>query len=276
MKHVLDYVTKDQIFYEPFPHIVAHNLLPSDIYSELQNSFPSLRTVVDGKEYTSNERFDFTVEQLRKNATIPPVWREFSEAHASESFYRKILEIFGDAIQERYPALPFNLNEARVGTRYIDTHDTADILLDAHIAINTPVTGKSGSVRVAHVDDPRKMYGALLYFRKDEDDSLGGDLELYRYKNDTYKFYGQHVDEKYVEVIKTVPYSQNTFVFFINTIDSLHGVTVRENTPHTRQFLNMIGELKEPLFDIQSRQESSLLKRYRRYKAKLIGQGGKW
>ena len=120
------------------------------------------------------------------------------------------------------------------------------------------------------------MYGALLYFRKDEDDSLGGDLELYRYKNDTYKFYGQHVDEKYVEVIKTVPYSQNTFVFFINTIDSLHGVTVRENTPHTRQFLNMIGELKEPLFDIQSRQESSLLKRYRRYKAKLIGQGGKW
>lgn len=48
--------------------------------------------------------------------------------------------------------------------------------------------------------------------------------------------------------LKVVPYQSNTFVFLINSIDSLHSVTEQMPTPHTRQFLNLVCDLEQPLF----------------------------
>jgi hypothetical protein len=264
---------------EPFPHIVAHNVLPDDLYATLQAEFPPLETVVAQAPYVSNQRFDYTIKQMRAEHSVSEAWQAFCEANASQSFFDSIISIFGAQIHTLYPDFDTQygkLASLRTGIRYIDDHDEKDILLDAHIAVNTPVTDKPSSVRVAHVDDPLKLYGGLLYFRPEGDTSEGGDLELYRYVRSDYKFYGQHVDSKYVEVVKTVPYQANSFVFFINSIASLHGVTVRERTEKTRQFFNVVGELPSPLFDIQSKQENIWQKRWRRYKAKITKQGGKW
>ncbi|MGA0839841.1 MAG: hypothetical protein ACO3P1_08105, partial [Pseudomonadales bacterium] len=37
---------------------------------------------------------------------------------------------------------------------------------------------------------------------------------------------------------------------FVNGLEALHGVTVREPTPDRRLFLNLVGEMKRPLFDV--------------------------
>jgi hypothetical protein len=279
MKTILEYITPDQIFFEPFPHIVAHNVLPSDIYAALSKNFPDKEVVLDGADYISNQRFDYTLKQIREGDNVSQVWKEFCEVNASPQFLEKVIEIFGESIYKIYPHFSTShmpLEDMRPGVRYVDEYTNADIMLDAHISINTPVYTKPSTVRVAHVDDPRKLYGALLYVRAEDDMTEGGDLEIYRYKKVPYRFYGQHVDAKYIEKIKTIPYKANTFVFFINSIDSLHGVSVRNKTNYTRQFCNFIGQLKDPLFDITSLQEGWLQKKYRYYKAKVTNQGGKW
>lgn len=279
MKNILDYIRKDQVFTDPFPHIIAHDVLPPDIYEKLAREFPTCEIVVGKNEYLSNERYDYTLKQLRSDDKVSDIWRDFCEANASTEFFTKLTDLFSDAIYSLYPDFKTqygSLEKLRTGIRYINDHKDADILLDAHVSINTPVTNRPSSVRVAHVDDPLKLYGGLLYFRAPNDDSCGGDLELYEYRDQNYKFYGQHVDQKYIQQIKIIPYRANTFVFFINSVRSLHGVTVRQKTDKTRQFVNLVGELPLPLFDIMSLQENIWQKRWRRYKAKITKQGGKW
>ena len=43
-------------------------------------------------------------------------------------------------------------------------------------------------------------------------------------------------DPTLVEEFATVRYAPNTYVLMLNTHDSLHGVTVRQSTPHIRRF----------------------------------------
>jgi hypothetical protein len=48
--------------------------------------------------------------------------------------------------------------------------------------------------------------------------------------------------------VKTVPYEPNLFVAFINHIDSLHSVTPRAITRHSRLLVSLAAELRFPLF----------------------------
>ncbi|MEO6366004.1 MAG: hypothetical protein ABIO38_08170, partial [Luteimonas sp.] len=57
-----------------------------------------------------------------------------------------------------------------------------------------------------------------------------------------------------VELAATVPYSSNTLVLFLNSLQAVHGVTPRQVTPRTRYFFNLVGEIPVPLFDLDVRQ----------------------
>ena len=52
------------------------------------------------------------------------------------------------------------------------------------------------------------------------------------------------------EIVETVKYAPNRLVLFINSLDALHGVTVRQATPYSRQFVNLIGEVDPKLYVI--------------------------
>ena len=45
----------------------------------------------------------------------------------------------------------------------------------------------------------------------------------------SYHARNSEINNNKVDLIKTVKYSKNTFIIFLNTIESLHGVTEREN-----------------------------------------------
>ena len=49
-------------------------------------------------------------------------------------------------------------------------------------------------------------------------------------------------DGRFVEPFRTVPYRANSFVMWLNTERSLHGVTPRAITPVHRRYVNFIGE----------------------------------
>ena len=274
MDSILSRLTSADVRTDPFPHLLVRNAIPDELSARLLEAWPPLEAIAKGEPLGSNKRLDHTVTDVRKDPDVAPVWREFLEAQASEAFLRDALRIFKPWIDERYPQLAAEFGPSfermRHGVRFAQSREEADALVDAHISVNTPVTGAATSVRSAHVDDPRKLFSGLLYLRPADDaDSKGGELVLYRYRGAKRVFVSQMIDEKLLEPVATVPYERGTLVFFLNTIDSLHGVTPRLPTPHVRKFVNLITELEKPLFDIRSLQEKGLPKLLRRLRSKF-------
>jgi hypothetical protein len=130
--------------------------------------------------------------------------------------------------------------------------EEADLYFDVQIGVNSPVTRRS-RVRAIHVDNPVKIFNALLYMRHPDDSVDGGDLGMY----------GWHGARRYTRVsvvendafqVSTVPYARNRMLLFHNSPDSLHGVTPREKTPIVRRYINFLLEARLPLFDLSANQ----------------------
>jgi hypothetical protein len=242
---VLDRADRARVVMEPYPHIVIENALPDDVYEALSASFPTLSALPADLAATSNRRFNLYASwgptELPKDQTPTP-WKAFLEAHTSAGFVRKVFDLFpsvtaeGAAPGERR-IRPECFGEGLAGMLRLDgPASEADIVARATIAVNTPATG-STSVRGPHVDSRWKAYVGLYYVRAPDDDSVGGDLLLYRWKPGARQEpWSNKADPAAVEAFATVRYAPNTYVLMLNTHDSLHGVTVRQPTPHLRRF----------------------------------------
>ena len=89
--------------------------------------------------------------------------------------------------------------------------------------------------------------------------TIGGDLTISRYNRDLAgkaerhtKFKGAYIDDDNLDVVRTVTYDKNLAVLFINSLDSVHGVTVRQPSPHSRLFVNLVGEIDPPLYNLEA------------------------
>jgi hypothetical protein len=264
IESVLAKVTKDDIRRDPFPHVVVPDALPNDLYEALATTMPTAEHISEriGKKIVSNERYNYMSEHMLADDTIATVWKDFATYHSSAEFYAQFLDLFHEDLVTANPGVEEKygpLRDLRVGTRNRDTHETHDILMDCTAVIGSPVTGKPSSYRGPHVDKPYKLFGGLFYMRLPEDDAVGGDLELYRYRSDEHKFsssqseYGDSrfdIDPKYVEEVDTVPYAANTLVMYPINRYALHGVSVRQVTPHQRRFVALVGDMPDMLFDL--------------------------
>ena len=111
--------------------------------------------------------------------------------------------------------------------------------------MNTPVKEPT-RVRGLHIDNCNKLFVGLFYMRKDGDDSEGGDLEIYKVKDQYKDLYGTYyrvdkIDPKIVKKIDTVKYNKNVFILFINSRQAIHAVSVRQKTDHIRRLINFTG-----------------------------------
>ncbi len=76
-------------------------------------------------------------------------------------------------------------------------------------------------------------------------------MEIYKLRDRIYGFdANRRIEDKYIELVKTVNYQSNLLVLFLNSIKSLHGVTVRSITDSPRLFLNLFGETKYPIYNL--------------------------
>lgn len=274
---VLTKFTKKDVITDPYPCIIAEDVLDPALYAQLIAEFPPLEIITKGKPYKSNERLNYSAHEVAPDNRISPVWRNFIEEHSSASFLHEFVNLFEDHIRAFYPNFEQEvapLTKLRPGVRDKDDFTQADILLEAQIAVNTPVLEPS-SVRGPHLDLPDKIYAGLFYLRPPGDDSTGGELQIYRTKRGKkLRLWNTHTADDYVDVVRTVPYRSNVLVFFLNTEKSLHGVTVRSKTNHTRCFLNLVAEVKKPLFDL-SKFDGSLMEKVMGRLKRLVLPGAK-
>jgi hypothetical protein len=265
-----------RIRYEPFPHVIVPEALDPAWYEELERSFPSFERIAGGRKRKPNKVYHASALEVVDDPEIPKLWRDFFAYHVSGDFFRELAAFWAEAIRREYPDL-----EARLG-RPLDRLETGprhpgvgkapenrarDAVLDVQFSVNSPVE-TAGRVRGPHVDRPQKLFAALLYFRRADDDAPGGDLDLYRFRSADHDFDGRlDLDDAHVERFATVPYRPNMLVSWLNTARSLHGVTPRPPNPATRRYVNVMAEfyrLPGGFFPIRRTRRTRALRRVRR------------
>ncbi|MEQ9109839.1 MAG: 2OG-Fe(II) oxygenase [Rhodospirillaceae bacterium] len=248
---ILDGISRDDIANAPFPYISKKGCLPPDAYQHLYNTAPQLRY----DESSENNTLELlSIPEVIQSFGLDQAWHQFSATHLSPDFYRQLIALFRPHIDHYYPGLDQRvgspLETLRAGLRNSATD--FQVGLDCQFGFNTPVRTPS-RVRAIHADKTIRLISGLLYMRHPDDRSTGGDLLIYKFKktrqyND---IHGVSVDDGDAEHVATVPYEANRLILFLNTPDSLHGVSVRSVTPIARRYINFVVELKVPLFDVK-------------------------
>ena len=266
----------EDVVTDPFPHLVIADALPDAVCDALIAQYPPLTALsVDGTE--NNSRWSVTSWDAQRNPQVAPIWQDLVAYHASRDFFDDLVDVFGAHVARLYPRqFPdvATLRAQRVGLRERDTFETCDVLLDAQISGNTPVSDAS-SVKTIHIDSEHKLFTGLLYLRRPDDDSVGGDLDIVRFRRDLTRaeqrrrYDGMFVDDTLTEHVATVPYQRNMLLLFVNGLGALHGVTVRQPTPHLRLFLNLVCETRHKLFDVPQHWQTRAAKLPRLLKKRL-------
>ena len=253
MDSVLAGASRADLILEPFPHVVLRDVLDEAVCDRLIAEFPALETMVGWSPGASNKRLYYRAKTAVHDPRLSTLWRDMIETHASQTFLDELVDVFGESVLATYPDFERKfgaLDSLRAGTRYRDTFDEADVLLEAQPSANTPVTAEPTSVRSGHLDNPNKLFVGLFYLRHPDDDSTGGDLELYRYRPGRPVFDGHEIADRYIEPVETIRYEKNVLVMFLNSPLALHGVTVRQKTPVPRLFFNLNAEVRSDLYAI--------------------------
>lgn len=229
-----------------FPYIVIDDALPLELYNMLKSSLPSSEKIIGNNEYHENFAYRYNANNSLKDKDISNEWKEFIKYHTSYKFLEEFYNIFGDSIKKIYKAEKEKLfNENNVGVRFEKKNF---FNLDCQFVINTPTNGNTAVIE-PHLDNPVEFYAGLLYMKDDDDDSVGGNLTTYTFK-DKPSFYGKsRVREEKVNLIEEIEYKKNRLVMFLNSPYSLHGVTKRSKTKFYRKYINIIGEFNFELFN---------------------------
>jgi len=268
MPSVLARATPADVRMAPFAHIVVENCLPPELYRRLADAYPADAVVRDNvdahrrKRPAQNQRNDIGAHRsLSAGGPVAPLWQDFVRRHTSPVFLAELMAVFAPAIRATHPWLEARLGQSLEsldsGVRFDPAGRGAAVALDCQIGINTPVTRMS-RVRGLHVDAPEELFAMLLYFRREDDASAGGDLELYAWKpGRKRRFDKSKVDPADVDRVATIPYRANTLVAFVNSVHAVHAVSPRSPTPHSRRLVNLIGEVgdsvPEGLFELPQR-----------------------
>lgn len=249
---------------EPYPHLVIEHALAPEIYQRLEREFPAPNIILDGRADT-DRWFDYPASKVVRDPRISPLWREFFGFHTSHAFFEDLLEIAAPQLLRITPDLEARAGRAladfrvamRPGGRGDPLAPGADASMECQFYLN--YTRAPRTVRGPHVDRPSELFAALLYFRSEDDDATGSDLEICALRSPQpstsrvaeISTLPAEIDAARVRTVKTIRYAPNTLVLFLNSAHSIHAVTPRSATPIARRHINFCCDLRFDLFDLK-------------------------
>ena len=236
-------------FKEPYPHVIIKDCLPLAVYENLYENFPVQEVkqnfnLVEGHTYRGLAN-DFI---RSKRVVAKQCWLDFFEFHTSQQYYNQVLKIFENDLQGNSW-----LTNENVKVRH--SEGNTRIVTDTQFVIHEPI--KAGTTRTSHIDNPLEIYAGLLYMRQRGDKAKGGDFVIYDTPqiDKVVEKTGRQIPKSFGELKenKTISYKENTFVMFLNSNKSVHGVTPRQDPGHDRLSINIIAEIEKktnPLFTL--------------------------
>lgn len=227
---------------DPWPHIHIENALPSDIYDQLAKEYPESILTGDVNGYRDFRycQYQFTDE------FVSPLWQEFVDFHVSKDFLGEVIRALEPGMRRHYPDITDKYLNIDVSLRR-QGKPKRTAAMEVQFVMNSPDVS---SIRTPHLDQNRELFAALFYMKKPEDASQGGDFVLYKKKyQEGFQFAkGRLAPEDAIEERSRVPYKANSLVLFLNTIDSIHGVSARTDADHLRRYVNIGCHIIEKLF----------------------------
>ena len=227
---------------DPYPHVIIEDALPWDLYENLEAEFPE-KTLLATDPFDNGICYRLKADKLLSLTFESGLWRDFAEYHTSAEWFNEVNELFK-------PYMPGVLHktftEDDLGARgWAD--ENKNIWTDCQAVIHKPIEEKS--TRTPHIDNPMEMWAGLLYMPCPDDQSTGGEFQIYSTQSSVQKVdkkAGRQIyDSDLGTVIKTIPYKRNTFVMFANNSpNTVHGVSLRQNATLNRRSVNIIGEFK--------------------------------
>lgn len=263
MHSLLERVTAADIRTDPFPHIIIPNALDPGLYGALADSFPSFSRIAWESTglLPNNRRFALLAQAILDAPDLPDCWKEFTALHSGPEFLDAVATLFAG---HWHPDLLAALDGQLTGhsSSRFNLQDGPDeggrIRQDARIEINTPVRDRPSAARGPHLDTPNRLYSGLFYMRAPEDDSIGGELVLYRWREGAARTISAfQLPDAAVTEMARIPYRANQFVLFPQGIDALHGVGLRHPTPHIRRYVFITAELARDWLTLPARENAA-------------------
>ena len=251
---VLQNFKPEHLKMEPFPYIHIPEVLPWDLYERLEREYPeehctAKQTMGFGTIRYKQHEFDY-------ENVVTPLWRDFAVYHTSKEFKDNLLRAFRTGITKLYPKGSVELRHfpEDLYTKYIRANvsqrkspEGSSVRMEMQFVMNA-IDQKQ--IRTPHVDQAKELFACLFYFKNPNDIKEDGGLNIYKNKEGGQwkAIKGRKVDPDDIEKVDHVPYKRNTMVCFLNSLNSLHGVTPRDNPTHTRRYINIDGHIVEKLF----------------------------
>lgn len=238
-------IDKHSLILDPCPFFSVPDALPWDLYQNLVDQYPEDHMTKDGKTHFQARRYR---QHEFQPGTITPLWAEFIAYHNSVEFKNRVLELFEPALDRYYKDYKSLWQQATVVPRHsTPSHAIAAVAMEVQFVLNGQ---QEQTVRTVHLDNSRELFAALLYMRKPQDHSQGGDIQIYKKLVDRPQFDRREVNPDQVTAVATVPYQANHMILFLNTVDSLHGVTPRIGANCVRRYINIDAHQDYKLFSI--------------------------
>ena len=236
---------------DPFPYIHIPEVLPWDLYERLEAEYPEqhITKMQEGgfgtARYCQHE-FDYN--------HVTPLWRDFAAYHSSKQYKDEVVRAFRKPMTDLYPKGRFAED---LYTKYIRSDVSprrnpvgATVRMEMQFVVNAK---DHIQIRTPHVDQSKELFACLFYFKNPQDTKEDGGLNIYR--NTAGKQWrrvtGREAVPEDIKAVDHIPYKRNTMVCFLNSVDSLHGVTPRNNPSHIRRYVNIDGHIVEKLFAFQ-------------------------
>jgi len=242
---VLQNFKPEHLKMDPFPHIHIPQVLPWELYKQLEEEYPE-------EHILNGETLGFGDKRYQQKdwdySFITPLWKAFADFHTSKSFKDEVVQVLNEAIRTHYgDKLHIKYARSEVKLRY-DTGPVDAMKMEMQFVINAI---DSQHIRTPHVDQARELFAFLFYFKKFDDKGDDGGLNIYK-KKTTGQWRrqggGREALPDDIEVVGHIPYTKNTLVAFLNTVDSIHGVTPRNNPNTVRRYVNIDCHVQEKLF----------------------------
>jgi hypothetical protein len=236
--------------------VVVENALDEELCRQLVREFPPMETFTEGRAYPDNYKLIYPAAKALRNPDLFDPWKRFIQDHLQRDVWLDMVRLFRPYLLSAYPDFETRfgkIEQLRVGTRNIDDYSNCDVLLDSELVIHIPVADHPCVERGPHLKTRDKPFVAYLYLRPDEDHSQGADHALYSIKPGTSLRFDQvqATDPAFLNVEKVIPYRRNTFIFFLNTPESIQGLTVRSVAPLPLMMYHFLAQMSGPLFEIE-------------------------
>ncbi len=224
----------------PYPYVCVEEALPEKIYKELEETFPE-ELVTSTSPHDGGITYRYKCKEAQENA-IPPIWQDFFAYHTSPEYFKACISLFGGSIERLYSQYRDLLNADNITVRDVD--NSGSYVTDCQFVVHEPVD-QTGTSRTPHVDNPVEIYAGLLYMRKANDKSEGGNFTIHEQIGNieqVNKSLGRQVEENVHKPVREVSYKPNSFCMFLNVMGSIHSVTPRIEPTERRRSINIIGE----------------------------------